>query len=285
MYKATLVLEGGAARAVFTAGALDYLMEKDVYFSHVIGVSAGACTAMDYVSRQPYRTKKCMIPDNKEWEYINTFRKFMREGSVMDMDLLFDRLPNELLPFDYDTFFKSDTVCEIVATNCLTGRAVYFQEKSDKERLSKICRASSSIPLLSPIVNVDGAPYLDGGIADFLPLKRALTAENDKIVFILTRNEGYRKKAVKKGFVELCKRVYSSYPAALKRILTRSIRYNRIMDEIDALEDEGKVFVLRPLIKSISRFERDRDALLGFYGHGYSSMAEKYEELVAYLQG
>ena len=99
--KATMVLEGGATRGVFTSGVLDYLMEKDIYTSHVIGVSAGACNAVDYVSRQPGRTRDCMIPKDKELGYYYGIRDFVKEKSVMNMDLIFDRYPKEIYPFDF----------------------------------------------------------------------------------------------------------------------------------------------------------------------------------------
>ena len=186
--KATLVLEGGATRGVFTSGALDYLMEQDVYMSDVIGVSAGACNAVDYVSKQPGRTRDCMIPEEKNGKYLYGFRDTIRNRSLMNMDLIFDKYPNEMIPFDFDTYFQSDIHCELVTTNCRTGKAEYMTEESDHERLMKICRASSSMPLLTPIVNIDGVPYLDGGLADSVPIKRAQELGNEKIVVILTKN-------------------------------------------------------------------------------------------------
>ena len=149
--KATIVLEGGATRGIFTSGALDYLMEQDIYFSDVIGVSAGACNAVDYVSRQPGRTRDCMIPNTKDMKYINGVKDTIREKSLMNMDLIFDKYPNELIPFDFDTYFQSEMHCELVTTNCLTGNAEYMTETEDPDRLMKICRASSSMPLAAPI--------------------------------------------------------------------------------------------------------------------------------------
>lgn len=177
MVKATMVLEGGATRGVFTSGVLDYLMEKDVYLSHVIGVSAGSCNAVDYVSKQIGRTRDCMIHKEKEYSYYYGFRKFIREKSILDMDMVFDKYPNEIFPFDYDTYFASGIECEIVTTNCETGKAEYMTEDHDRERLMKLCRASSSMPLISPMVNIDGVPYLDGGLADSVPVGRALKKE------------------------------------------------------------------------------------------------------------
>ena len=204
--KATMVLEGGATRGVFTSGALDLLMEKGIYTSHVIGVSAGACNALGYVSRQQGRTRDCMIPEDKNGSYYYGLRDFVKEKSVMNMDLIFDKFPNELIPFDFDTYFNSETECELVTTNCLTGRAEYMTERSDKERLMKMCRASCSMPLLTPIVNVDDVPYLDGGLADSVPIRRAQKLGNEKIIVILTRNAGYRKKTVSKGLEKIYRR-------------------------------------------------------------------------------
>lgn len=285
MQKATLVLEGGATRGVFTSGALDYLMERDLYMSHVIGVSAGACNAVDYVSKQPGRTRDCMIPTDKSGNYYYGFRKFMKEKSLMNMDLIFDVFPNQLIPFDYDTYFQSETECEIVATNCLTGKAEYFQEKNSKEKLMKICRASSSMPLVTPIVNIDDVPYLDGGLADSVPLNRALHMGNEKVVILLTRNAGYRKKTVSKGMAEVYRRAYQSYPKLVKSILTRSFYYNKTMNQLESLERAGKIFVLRPLVKPVARLERNKDTLTAFYNHGYELMGQEYDRLMGYLEG
>ena len=284
MVKATLVLEGGATRGVFTSGALDYLMEKDFYTSYVIGVSAGSCNALGYVSKQPGRTRDCMIHKEKEYSYYYGFRKFIKEKSLMDMDMVFDRYPNEIYPFDYDTYFASDIECEIVTTNCVTGRAEYMTEDSDKQRLMKICRASCSMPLICPMVNVDGIPYLDGGLADSIPIERAMEIGNGKSIVILTRNPGYRKKMPSRATVQLYRRAYKKYPNLIRSIVNRSIVYNRTMKLLEQQEAEGKIFVLRPLIPTVSRLEKDYDALLHFYEHGYRLMRKQYDELMRFLE-
>ncbi len=284
MIKATIVLEGGATRGVFTAGALDYLMERDTYLSHVIGVSAGSCNGVDYVSKQIGRTRDCMIPKDKEYNYYYGFTKFVREKSLLDMDMVFDKYPNELIPFDFDTYFASDMECEIVTTNCETGKAEYLTEDHDPDRLMKLCRASSSMPLISPIVNVDGNPYLDGGLADSVPIGRATRKGNKKIVIILTRNPGYRKKPVSKGMAKMYQKAYKSYPALVRTTILRNVRYNRQMDTIERLEKEGKIYVLRPLIPTVSRLEKDYDMLMNFYEHGYCLMKREYGKLMDYLE-
>lgn len=282
--KATLVLEGGATRGVFTSGALDYMMEKDLYLSYVIGVSAGACNAVDYVSRQPGRTRDCMIPSDKSRNYYYGVKDFVREKSLMNMDLIFDKFPNEIYPFDFETYFSSEIQCEMVTTNCISGKAEYMREESDSERLMRICRASSSMPLLTPIVNIDGVPYLDGGLADSLPVLRAMELGNEKIVVILTKNKGYRKKVISPAMQRVYRRAYRSYPQLIRTIFRRSFEYNKIMNYIDQLEKRGEIFVLRPQVKPVSRLEKNTETLQAFYEHGYHYTERKFEELMKYLE-
>ena len=278
--KATLVLEGGATRGIFTSGALDYLMERDLYFSDVIGVSAGSCNAVDYVSRQPGRTRDCMIPTDKEGKYYYGIRDFVKEKSLMNMDLIFDKYPKELLPFDFETYFNSEINCQIVTTNCLTGKAEYMTEDSDNDRLMKLCRASSSMPLLTPIVNID----LDGGLADSVPIRRAQQMENEKIVVILTKNQGYRKSVLSPTMQRVYKRAYKSYPNLIRTIFRRSFEYNKTMNYLDQLEKRGEIFILRPQVKPVSRLERNKETLHAFYEHGYKYTERKFDDLMEYLE-
>lgn len=284
MITGTIVLEGGATRGVFTSGILDYLMEEDLYFSHVIGVSAGSCNGVDYVSRQIGRTKKCMIPEKKEYSYYSGVRSAIKEKSILDMDMVFDTFPKKIYPFDFETYFQSDMVCEIGTTNCETGKAEYMTEQSDPDRLMKLCRASSSMPLLSPIVNIDGVPYLDGGLADSVPIRRALQSGNEKIVLVLTRNPGYRKKPISKGTVKLYRRAYKKYPNLVHAAIYRNHVYNKTMELVERLEEEEKIFVIRPLVPTVSRLERDETALTAFYQHGYNLMKRQREALQRYLE-
>lgn len=285
MIKATMVLEGGATRGVFTSGVLDLLMEKGIYVSHVIGVSAGTCNAVDYVSKQLGRTRDCMIPADKSGNYYYGMRDFVKEKSVMNMDLIFDKFPNEILPFDYDTYFSSEMECEIVTTNCLTGKAEYMTERKDRERLMKICRASCSMPLLTPIVNVDDVPYLDGGLADSVPIGRAKEIGNEKIIVVLTKNRGYRKKVPSKGLQKVYRRAYRSYPNLVRTILRRSFEYNKTMNRLDQMEKSGEIYILRPQVKPVSRLERNKESLMSFYEHGYKLAERKLDDMMKYLGG
>ena len=282
--KGTLVLQGGATRGVFTSGVLDYLMENELYLSHVIGVSAGACNAVGYVSRQLGRTRDCMIPLDRSTDYYYGIRDFVKEKSVMNMDLIFNKFPNELIPFDFDTYFQPDITCEIVTTNCITGKAEYMTEDHDRERLMKICRASCSMPLLTPIVNVDDTPYLDGGLADSIPIRRAQEIGNEKIVVVLTKNLGYRKKVVSRALQRVYRRAYKSYPNLIRTIFRRSFEYNKTLNHIDQMEKRGEIFVLRPQVKPVSRLERNKESLQAFYDHGYHYMERRMDDLRRYLE-
>lgn len=279
--KAGIVLEGGGTRGVFTAGVLDYLMEENIYFPYVVGVSAGACNAVDYVSKQIGRSRQCMIPENGENKYFD-LKQAIKTHSLFDMEMLFDRYPNEIYPFDYETYFNSQTECEIVATNCKTGKAEYFVEKEDKEKLMDYCRASSSIPLASPMVRIEKDYYLDGGLADSIPILRALKTGHTKNVLVLTRNKGYRKKAVQKS-KKFYEAAYSNYPNLVSAISNRAAMYNKTMDYIEKWEEEGKVFVVRPQSKVVSRTEIKKDSLEAFYWHGYEIMKKQFEDMKKFL--
>lgn len=284
MKKAAMILEGGAVRGVFSSGVLDYLMEQECYLPHVIGVSAGSCNAIDYVSRQKGRTRDCVIRARKEDGKLINLRNAVKNKSLFDMDLLFEIDPNEKHPFDYETYFASKMTCEIVVTNCMTGQAEYLQEKQSRERLMKLCRASSSIPVVSPMVTIDSVPYLDGGIADSIPLIHSLRQGFRKNVLVLTRNRGYRKTMSRKSMA-FYRAALGKYPELLRSVCLRPYHYNRIMTYIEKWEDEGKIFVIRPQIRTVSRTESNPQTLMAFYKHGYEQMKDRYDELLEYLNG
>lgn len=281
MKDAALILEGGAVRGVYTSGVLDYLMERGMEFAYVAGVSAGACNAVDYVSKQPGRTRDCMIPQDREYDYHN-HKNMLRRKSLYDMDMIFDIYPNRVYPFDYDTYFQSDMICELAVTNCLTGQAEYLSEKEDRQRLMQICRASSSLPLVAPMVYVDGTPYLDGGLSDSVPIRHAISLGYKKNVVILTRNAAYRKKLSKRT-KKIYIAAYRKYPQLVKSIYYRAEKYNRTMEYIEYLEEKGRIFVMRPAVPAVSKLETNTEVLTAFYQHGYDHMKERYNELLEYL--
>lgn len=281
--KATLILEGGASRGVFTAGILDYLLEKEIGFSDVIGVSAGACNALAYVANQKGRTKETMIHENHEYTCMN-LKDFRKTKSILDMELMFETFAFETYPIDFSEFFSPKTNTYITVTNCETGKAEYYNEKESKEKVMRLCRASSSLPLFTPIVRIDDKPFLDGGLGEPVPIKRAQHLGNEKIVIILTRNPGYRKENFSKGVRKVYEQSYKKYPNLIRVLRKRATRYNETMREIEALEAEGKVFVFRPQIPVVKRLESDPQLLNQFYNHGYQLMERQYDSFMKFLE-
>ncbi len=282
MNKVGLVLEGGGARGVFSAGVLDYFMEQNLYLPYVIGVSAGAGIGANYVSKQKGRIKETSVDYLKDNSYVG-FKHLIQKRSLFDMDLIYDIFPNIEFPFDYNTFFASNQTCILTATNCLTGEAAYINEKTDRKRLMEACRASSSLPLVSPMVLVDGIPMLDGGMADSIPVKKAVEDGCDKAVIVLTRNKGYIKKRTPR-INTLSRILYRHYPNLCKAIINRPDSYNQTIKLIEDLEESGKVYVIRPIDPVVKQTETNTDILSCFYKHGYETAKEVFPELLKFIK-
>ena len=261
-----LVLEGGGLRGVFTCGVLDCFMEHGIKFPFIVGVSAGACNGLSYMSGQKGRAKKTNIDLLDKYHYIG-LKYLVKQGCIMDYKLLFEDFPNTVIPYNFDSYFQNPSRFVIVTTNCQTGQAEYFEEKTSSERLMKIVRASSSLPFVSTITDVDGTPMLDGGIVDSIPIQYALEQGYENIVVVLTRNKGYRKKP---GGMKAAKLFYRKYPALQKALSERNAVYNRTMDLIESLEDQGEITVIRPLKPvEVGRMEKDIAKLTALYEEGY----------------
>ncbi len=265
-----LVLEGGGMRGVFTCGVLDYLMDHDIRFPYVIGVSAGACNGLSYVSRQRGRAKYSNIDLLEKYNYIG-LKHLFKKRNIMDFDLLFREFPEHIIPYDYETYFASPERYVMVTTNCLTGEANYFEEKQDKQRVLDIVRASSSLPFVCPIVYVDNTPMLDGGIVDSIPLIRAMHDGYEKNVVVLTRNRGYRKDTKD---VKIPSFIYRKYPGLREALSHRNALYNDQLELVERMEDEGRITVIRPLKPiAVDRIEKDIQKLTDFYNEGYACAA------------
>ena len=265
--KTGLVLEGGGMRGVFTSGVLDAFMKYDVNFSYIVAVSAGACNGLSYVSRQPRRARMSNIDMLVKYDYIG-LRHLVTQGCIFDPELLYDRFPTELVPYDYDTYFSSQCTFEMVVTNCNTGRAEYLTEKSgDRQRLLDICRASSSLPYVSKVIDVDGLPYLDGGIVDSIPVQRAIDMGHERNVLVLTRNRGYRNTSRDRKIPRF---IYKKYPRLRVALSRRIAEYNRQLEMVEDMEDRGIVDVIRPQRPmDVGRMEKDEKKLEALYEEGF----------------
>ena len=270
--KTGLVLEGGGMRGVFTSGVLDAFMKHDLYFRYIVAVSAGACNGMSYVSRQPRRARISNIDYLARYKYIG-IRHLVTQGCIFDRELLYDKFPNQLLPFDFDEYFKHAKGFEMVTTNCLTGKAMYLSETSDRQRSLDIVRASSSLPYVSKIVTVDGIPMLDGGIIDSIPINRAIETGHEHNVVILTRNKDWRDTGKDRKVPAF---IYKNYPRLRVALSHRHAVYNQQIDLIDRLEAEGKITCIRPIRPmEVGRIENDVEKLERLYEEGFA-IGEKF---------
>ena len=274
--KTALVLEGGGMRGVFTSGVLDAFMKHNLTFPYIVAVSAGACNGMSYVSHQPRRARISNIDYLARYKYIG-LRHLVTQGCIFDRELLYDKFPNQYLPFDFDTFFSSPMTFEMVTTNCLTGQPMYLSERHDRQRALDIVRASSSLPYVSKIVDVDGIPMLDGGIVDSIPLQHAIDMGHPTNVLVLTRNRGYRNTGKD---MKIPRFIYRKYPRLRVALSRRLAAYNAQLEYVERMEDEGRVICIRPeRPMEGDRIEKDIAKLERLYEEGFAlgeRFCEKY---------
>ena len=272
--RSAVVLEGGGMRGVFTCGVLDYLMDNKISFPYVVGVSAGACNGLSYMSHQRGRGKYSNIDLLAKYKYIG-IRPLLKKRGLIDQQLLFHRFPDRILPYNYKAYAENPSRFEMVTTDCLSGKACYWEEKYDEKRIIDIVKASSSLPYACPIISVDGRPMLDGGIVDSIPLLRANELGYDKCVVVLTRNRGYRKSEKK---VYVPNFIYKEYPRLRVALRNRNKVYNEQLEMVERLEDEGKIKVIRPLKPIVvDRMETNVSKLTGLYEEGYDCAKKMFE--------
>ncbi len=262
-----LVLEGGGMRGVFTSGVLDAFMTHGLYFNYIVAVSAGACNGMSYMSRQQGRARYSNIDMLAKYDYIS-LRNLLRHGSIFDPELLYERLPNELYPYDWEAYYKNPATYEMVVTNCRTGRCEYLSEHDgDNKRLMDIVQATSSLPYVSNIIAVDGRPMLDGGIIDSIPVMRSISLGHDFNVVVATRERGFRNNGKDHKIPHF---IYKEYPRLRVALSHRIEAYNEQLALVERLEDEGRIVCIRPEGPvAVGRVEKDTAKLEALYQEGF----------------
>lgn len=277
-----LILEGGGMRGVFAAGVIDYLLDAGLNFDNVIGVSAGACHGCSFVSGQrgrAYATNTDYL-DRKEYCSFYNLRK---TGDMFGAEFLYHTIPQELYPIDNETFKKSGVKFQATVTNCRTGQAEYPQIRDLLGDVEWI-RASSSLPFLANMVEIDGGLYMDGGIADSIPLARSIWQGNEKNVVVLTRPRGYRKKKSSSAVRLLMKRKYREFPEMVKAYENRYLTYNTALELADEEEAAGRAVVIAPMGDlDIGRTEKNPEKLRKGYLEGYYVAEAAGEKLKAFL--
>jgi len=283
MYQAGLVLEGGGMKGIYTAGVLDFLLEKEIDFSSVYGVSMGACNMCSYLSKQRGRARDVIV-DYVYSKHYCSIESLVFTGDIFNADMCFHLIPDYLYPYDHETFDKYEGKAYSVVTNIVSGKPEYFRIRDMKKDIEKI-RASASLPLVARNVKIDGRLYLDGGISDSIPLEKSIMDGNRKNVVVMTKETGFIRKITPAAQLALIKARYLKYPKVYELMAQRHITYNDTLDFIDRQVKNGQAFVIRPGHKSeVGRIERDRDKLMALYEEGYQDAAAKYEELLSYLE-
>ena len=279
--KCGLVLEGGAMRGLFTAGALDVFMENGIAFSGFVGVSAGAVFGCNLKSGQIGRVLRYNRKYCRNWRYCS-WRSLILTGDMFGADFCYRKLPEELDVFDKAAFDANPMEFHLVCTDIESGMPVYHRCDTAGGDTMAWMRASASMPLVSSIVRIGGGSYLDGAVTDSIPLEFMERNGYGRNVVILTQPEGYVKKPSPLQW--LINIVYRKYPALLKAAANRHALYNAQTDYVRKREGEGVAFVLRPEHPlPVQRVTNDPDLLQEVYDIGRRTAEQRLDQIRSFI--
>lgn len=279
-----LVLEGGAVRTIYSSGVCDGFLEQNFLADFVVGVSAGIAYGVSYVSQQEGRNLKILERFVRDSRYMG-MGNLLKPGnrSYFGLDFAYDEIPNYLVPFDYGAFGQYPGRAEAGVTNLLTGKTDYYPVTCEDKRFV-LLRATCAMPLMFPIFEINGKPYLDGGVGDGVPFRRALRAGCDKLIVVLTRERSYYR-GPEKLEKAICHK-YREYPAFCEAVRTRAERYNADHAELLELERQGKALIFAPkCTKGFSRTERDLGKIRALWKEGWDEAVARIDEVRAFVEG
>ena len=281
--KVGLVLEGGAMRGMFTAGVLDVFMDEKINIDGIIGVSAGALFGPNYFSNQKGRVIRYSKRFANDKRYMSIFN-LVFTGNAISKKFAYYKVTKELDPFDNEMFKKTNKPVWAVATNVETGNPEYLEIKDVLNDMEKL-RATSAVPLSSRIIKIDNKKYLDGIMSDSIPIEKMQSLGFDKLIVVLTQPYNYKKKQYDNRFLKLIRKKYKKYPIFIEKVENRYKDYNKKLDLIKKLEDDKKIFVIRPP-KSIAvkLIERNIERLQEIYDIGVDKAKNNIKDLKKYLK-
>lgn len=280
MNKTCLVLEGGAMRGIYTAGVLDILMQNNIKFDAIIGVSAGALFGINYKSNQKGRAYRYNMQYINNKEYIGLY-SYLTTGNIMNKSFCFDKLVNELDKFDYQAFKNNKTKFYVVVTNLLTGTPEY-QELTDlnDQNQMEYLRASGSMQYVSKPVKINNNYYLDGATGDSIPIKYMEKLGFNKIIVVGTRPEGYQKQYKPQP----SKIFYKKYPKFIKALSNRPSMYNETIKYIEKKANNHEIIFIRPSQDlKVKRIEKNKKKLSSLYTLGQNDTKEIISTINKYL--
>lgn len=277
-----LVLEGGTFRPIFSSGVMDALIDHDIMFPYVIGVSAGITDGFSYVSKQRKRNYDILMNHRHDKRYVG-MRNYLSDRSLFGLKFAYETIPNELYPFDWDTFLKSPTVIKVGVTNAHTGQCEYLDGKQLDHKCTML-KATCAIPFAFPPIALNNQEYYDGGICDPIPVKQAIRDGHEKLLIVLTRPKGYQK-TLSKANVMASHHFKKKYPHLVEPLLTRHELYNETLAYCHELEKAGKAVVLRPTEDvQIDSFEKDLKKIDRIYHFGYEEAVKHLEKIKELLK-
>lgn len=278
--KIGMILEGGGMRGLYTSAILDYFIDTGLQVDGIVTVSAGALFGINYLSKDQYRALRYNLKYIRDKRYIS-YHSLFTTGNIINKDFAFNQLPYQLDPLDNDTFKRSKIDFYVTVTNLHTGQPEYFILEDGYKQI-ELLRATSAMPFVSQPVEYENQLYLDGGVADSIPYKKALELGYDKLIVILTRPIQYRKSKPRGWMIDL---FYRSYPNFSNTLKDRYHNYNNTVEELIELEKEDKVHIIRPSkALDLGRLENDPQKLLDAYMLGLKDIQATYPDLINYLK-
>lgn len=268
-------------RGLFTSGVLDVFMENDINFDKAVGVSAGVAFGCNFKSRQIGRALRYNIKYADNWHY-KSMRSLFVTGDLFGASFCYHELPEKLDVFDTKTFEENPLEFYCVATDVTTGDPVYKLLHDCKYDDCEWVRASSSMPLASQVVELDGMKLLDGGISDSIPLEFMEKQGCDKNLVVLTQPYDFTKMPYK--HLGLISTALHKYPQLVRALRERPTMYNAELAYVKVRETEGSAFVLRPPeALNIGALEKDESQIMRVYNTGRKVAEDNLDKIRDFL--
>ena len=273
-----IVLEGGGWKGLYTVGLLDCLMENGINMRATVGISAGALSAIGYLSGQIGWSVRIDLGYRHDDQYVGR-GAMKRDHGVTGFSYLYDTILKEC-PLDKKRLQNPERRLAVGVTNMLTGEIEYLEK--GKCNLSAAVRASATVPYVSRPVVIRGVPYLDGGCAVKIPYPWAVKEGYSKIIVVKTREWEYRRKEEPN---RVAMRLYRNYPAFVESINRANADFNRMTEELYRLNEEGSIFVFAPSKPvTVTRFEGNLEKLEELYQLGYQDALDRLDDLKRFLE-
>ena len=263
--KLGLVVEGGGMKCAYTAGILDKFLDNGITFDYAVGVSAGSSCTASFLAGQRGRNRRFFVDHVPEPGYIGA-RTFLKTGSFFGLQYIYGDLSNSdgSDPIDYEAMMENPAEFEIVSTDAVTGKPVYFKKSDIKKDDYRVFMASCAIPVMTRPITIGKKKYFDGGVADPIPVRRAEAKGCDKLVVILCRPKDTVRTPQKHQ--EAMKLALHRYPNILRAVNNRYLVYNEQLSYALDLERQGKALIIAPKeALPVSTYTKDPAVLQNLY--------------------